>query len=239
MESETSNKDLPDLESLQRESERISNEFKALNEKRSEINIRLNKIENTRKELQRTAFDLEKVEKIYKAVKPLAEAANGRLDFETYMQMAYFERILKAANLRLRVMSKNQYTLLRKEASTDKRKSSGLELEVLDFHTGKKRPANGLSGGESFMASLSLALGLSDVVQQSAGGIRLDAMFIDEGFGTLDPNALELAMRTLSEMAGANRIVGIISHVSELRERIDKQVQVEKTTSGSRIRLMV
>jgi exonuclease SbcC len=172
-------------------------------------------------------------------VKQLADAANGKLDFETYAQMAYFERVLRAANLRLRIMSQNRYTLLRKTDSDDGRRRSGLEMEVMDSYTGKARSANSMSGGESFMASLSLALGLSDVVQQSAGGVRLDAMFIDEGFGTLDADVLELAIRTLSEMAGTNRIIGIISHVTELRERIDKQVQVEKTSAGSKIYLAV
>jgi exonuclease SbcC len=132
-------------------------------------------------------------------------------------------------------MSQSRYTLLRKTESGDARRRSGLELEVLDAYTGKSRSANSLSGGESFMASLSLALGLSDVVQQSAGGIRLDAMFIDEGFGSLDAEVLELAVRTLSDIAGSGRVIGIVSHVSELRERIDKQIRVEKTPSGSRI----
>jgi exonuclease SbcC len=153
--------------------------------------------------------------------------------------MAYFERVLRAANQRLQKMSQSRYTLLRKTDSDDGRKRSGLELEVLDAFTGKVRSANSLSGGESFMASLSLALGLSDVVQQSAGGVQLDAMFIDEGFGSLDTEVLELAIRTLSEMAGANRIIGIISHITELRERIDKQVKVEKTIIGSRISIVV
>jgi exonuclease SbcC len=136
-------------------------------------------------------------------------------------------------------MSQNRYTLLRKGESDDKRSKTGLEIEVLDSYTGKARSANSLSGGESFMASLSLALGLSDVVQQSAGGIHLDAMFIDEGFGSLDADTLELAVRTLSEMAGVGRSVGIISHVAELRERIDKQIRVEKTMSGSKIAMFV
>jgi exonuclease SbcC len=153
--------------------------------------------------------------------------------------MAYFERVLRAANLRLKVMSQARYTLLRKTDSADGRKRSGLEIEVLDFYTGKRRSANSLSGGESFMASLSLALGLSDVVQQNAGGTRLDAMFIDEGFGALDSDVLELAVRTLSDMAGSDRVIGIISHVAELNDRIDKQVRVEKTTAGSRINLVL
>ena len=132
-------------------------------------------------------------------------------------------------------MSQNRYALLRKTESGDRRIKTGLELEVLDAFTGKARSANSLSGGESFLASLSLAFGLSDVVQQSAGGIHLEAMFIDEGFGSLDAEVLDLAVSTLSEMAGADRIIGIISHVAELQERIDKRIQVEKTSVGSKI----
>ena len=239
LEKETADKEQPDIVRLKTESEAASAEAKLLSEKRDEINVRLNKIDSALKELRRVAADFEKSEKTYAAVKQLADTANGNLDFETYAQMAYFERVLRAANLRLRIMSQNRYTLLRKTDSDDGRKHSGLEMEVMDSYTGKARSANSLSGGESFMASLSLALGLSDVVQQNAGGIRLDAMFIDEGFGSLDADVLELAIKTLSEMAGANRIIGIISHVTELRERIDKQVQVEKTAAGSKIYLAV
>ena len=239
LEKETAEKKPPELERMRREAERVSIGSKTLNEKRDAINGRLSKTETMLKELRRAAVDFEKVEKACAAVEELSKTANGKFDFETYAQTAYFERVLRAADLRLKVMSQNRYILQRKTDSDDGRKTFGLDLEVMDAYTGKARSANSLSGGESFMASLSLALGLSDVVQQSAGGIRLDAMFIDEGFGTLDAEVLELAIKTLSEMAGANRIVGIISHVTELRERIDKQVQVEKTITGSRVKLVV
>ncbi len=182
---------------------------------------------------------MDKIEKEYAAIKGLSDTANGKLDFETYAQMAYFERVLRAANMRLKVMSQNRYVLLRRKESGDGRRRTGLEIEVADSYTGKSRSANSLSGGESFMASLSLALGLSDVVQQTVGGVRLDAMFIDEGFGSLDAEVLELSMRTLADMADGNRMIGIISHVAELRERIDKQVRVEKTTSGSKLSLVL
>ena len=237
--SEISGKKQPDIEKLRSETNKTKSKLEELNEKRDEINKRLGKTRDALKELQRAAVEFEKVEKAHSAVRQLSDAANGRLDFETYAQMAYFERVLNAANLRLKVMSQNRYTLLRKTESYDGRRRSGLEIEVLDAYTGRSRSSGSLSGGESFMASLSLALGLSDVVQQSVGGIRLDAMFIDEGFGTLDAGVLDLAVRTLSEMAGTNRIIGIISHVAELSERIDKQIRVEKTPFGSRIRITI
>ena len=235
LEAETDGKAQPDLEKLQKEAQAVQLESKILSDKRDEIKRSSSSTESALKELRRASSDFEKVEKSFAAVKQLADAANGKLDFETYAQMAYFERVIRAANLRLKLMSQNRYTLLRKTGSDDGRKRSGLELEVLDAYTGKARSANSLSGGESFMASLSLALGLSDIVQQSTGGIRLDAMFVDEGFGSLDADVLELAIRTLSEMAGESRIIGIISHVTELREQIDRQIQVEKTAFGSRI----
>lgn len=236
---ETDGKEKPDTAKWNEEAETVKNEYQSITEKRDSIKIRLDNITAALKELRNRANDFEKVEKAYSAVKQLADTANGKLDFETYAQMAYFERVLIAANLRLKLMSQNRYTLLRKEESGDGRKRTGLEIEVLDSYTGKARSSGSLSGGESFMASLSLALGLSDVVQQNAGGVSLDAMFIDEGFGSLDPDVLELAIRTLSEMAGVGRIIGIISHVSELRERIDKQIQVEKTSAGSKIKIAV
>ena len=235
LEAEVAGKKQPDVERLRLEAQSAEAEVRALSAKRDEINVSLSKTASALSELKRAGDDFEKAEKAYAALRQLAGVANGKLDFETYAQMAYFERVLRAANQRLKAMSRGQYTLLRKADSGDGRKRSGLELEVFDAHTGKARPAGSLSGGESFMASLALALGLSDIVQQSAGGIRIDAMFIDEGFGTLDADTLELAVKTLSETAGANRLVGIISHVTELRERIETQVRVEKTTSGSKI----
>jgi exonuclease SbcC len=236
---ETQDRARPDLEKLTAEADAVNAFIAELRSERDEVKSRLEQTERVLTELRRSAEYFAKLEKKYAAVKQLSETANGKLDFETYAQTAYFERVLRAANLRLKLMSQNRYTLQRKKDSDDARKKSGLELEVLDAYTGKSRSANSLSGGESFMASLSLALGLSDVVQQSAGGIRLDAMFVDEGFGSLDADVLELAVRTLSEMADDGRIIGIISHVAELRERIDKQIRVVKTPVGSRLSIAV
>jgi len=239
LEKETDGKEPPDLEKIKIEMENANSESSELNKKRGEVKSRFDKTETMLKELRKAAVDFEQADKLCAAVKQLSEAANGKLDFETYAQMAYFERVLHAANQRLKVMSQNRYSLLRKKEASNNRIKTGLEIEALDAYTGKARSANSLSGGESFLASLSLALGLSDVVQQSAGGIHLDAMFIDEGFGSLDTETLDIAVKTLSEMAGTDRLVGIISHVNELRERIDKQIQIEKTTKGSKIKMVV
>ncbi|GBU21257.1 exonuclease SbcC [Fibrobacteres bacterium R8-0-B4] len=232
---ETSGREKPDMEKLKADNSKITDAINELNKARDEVRIRNEKTKQTLSELRRCEKEFIKTDKEYADAKQLSNIANGRLDFETYAQTAYFDRVLRAANLRLGLMSQSRYALLRKTEGGDMRKSTGLDLEVSDAYTGKRRGANTLSGGESFMASLSLALGLSDVVQQSAGGVRLDAMFIDEGFGTLDTDVLELAVSTLSNMANSGRIIGIISHVAELRERIEKQVRVEKTMRGSRI----
>jgi len=239
LEKETEGKEKPDLDKLNKDAETVNEESVKLAGKREEIKIRMDTTENNLKELRKAAKDFEAIEKSYAAVKQLSETANGKFNFETYVLVEYFKRVLNAANQRLFVMSQNRYKLLRKEENDDKRSKTGLEIETFDAYTGKTRSTSSLSGGESFMVSLSLALGLSDIVQQSAGGIHLEAMFIDEGFGSLDTETLDVAIKTLSEMAGPNRIIGIISHVNELRERIDKQIKIEKTSRGSKVIMLV
>ena len=151
---------------------------------------------------------------------------------ETYVQMSYFDRILTRANTRLRKMTGGQYDLTRRLNADNHRSQAGLELDVIDHYNGTTRPVHSLSGGESFKASLALALGLSDEIQSAAGGVRLDTMFVDEGFGSLDDESLQLAIGALQELTEGNRLVGIISHVSELKSRIDRQVVVTKSESG-------
>lgn len=175
-----------------------------------------------------------KVEQEYVWVKALSDTANGKLnqkqkiELETYIQMAYFDRILRRANLRLMTMSSGQYELKRQEEGENKKEKAGLELDVIDHYNGTRRSVKTLSGGESFQASLSLALGLSDEVQSYAGGIQLDTMFVDEGFGSLDEEALKQAVKALSGLAEGKRMVGIISHVAELKEQIEKKILVTK-----------
>ena len=188
------------------------------------------------------------VEKKYIWMLALSDTANGKLsgkqkiELETYIQMNYFNRIIRRANLRFLEMSSGQYELAREEESDNKREKAGLELSVIDHYNGTRRSVKTLSGGESFQASLSLALGLADEIQSYAGGIRMDSMFVDEGFGSLDEEALTQAIKTLLMLTEGNRLVGIISHVSELKDKIDKKIIVTKQRGaegvGSRVRIV-
>ena len=177
----------------------------------------------------------------YRIAGTLADVASGRMGgmnmpFSVYVQRSIFAEVMDAANRRLAIMSRDRYQLVFGDIGEgDRRKKAGLELSVLDSNSGKKRDVKSLSGGESFLASLSLALGLSDIVQEYAGGVRLDTMFIDEGFGALDQEKLDIALNVLTKLhtEGA-RLVGIISHVEGLEQRIPARLEVTRTASGSR-----
>ena len=218
-------------ESCQKRQEELRNQEKSLFHK-------LEKNQGIFAQVHVKQHEMELTEKEYVRVKALSDTAGGRLNgkdkvtLETYVQAAYFDRILRRANLRLMAMSQGQYELKRAVESDNKSAKSGLELNVTDHYNGSERSVKTLSGGETFMASLSLALGLSDEIQSCAGGIRLDTMFVDEGFGALDEEALNKAMNALQKMAGDNTLVGIISHVPELKERIDKKIIVTKKSDG-------
>ena len=185
------------------------------------------------------------LEQRWQWVSALAATAGGTLTskqkirLEAYIQMNYLDRILRHANTRLMQMTAGQYELERIGAE-NQRSQSGLDLGVIDHYNGTRRSVKTLSGGESFKASLALALGLSDEVQSAAGGIRLDTLFLDEGFGSLDDESLEQAMRVLAGLTEGDRLVGIISHVGALKDRIDRQVVVRKgRTGGSTVELIV
>jgi len=171
--------------------------------------------------------------RLYTLVK--GTTGNGKITLEQYIQAAGFDGIIAAANRRLLPMSGGQYELYRQRDSIGKKINSFLDLEVLDNYTGHRRPVGNLSGGESFKASLSLALGLSDTVSSNLGGIQMDALFVDEGFGTLDRKSMEDAMDALINLSGTNKLVGIISHREELKENIPQQIKVKKLRDGSQI----
>ncbi len=188
---------------------------------------------NIYKKVKEKQEDIEIVEKKYVWMKALSDTANGtlsgkqKIELETYIQMAYFDRILRRANLRLMTMSSGQYELKREEGDS-RREKAGLELCVIDHYNGTERSVKTLSGGESFEAALSLALGLSDEIQSHAGGIQMDSMFVDEGFGSLDEESLDQAMKALMRLTEGKRLVGVISHVSELKEQIERKIIVTK-----------
>ncbi|MBQ2422655.1 MAG: SMC family ATPase [Clostridia bacterium] len=235
-----------DTDTLEFELSALKNEKEAANESRDQITARISANRSAREDINRRAELLFDVESRWKEIKALSDAANGsvrgkeRIALETYIQMTYFDRIIRRANLRLMSMSDGQYELIRRSTADNKQSQSGLELDIKDHYNGSLRAINTLSGGESFKASLSLALGLSDEIQSSAGGVRLDTMFIDEGFGSLDDRSLDQAINALIRLSDSNRLVGIISHVGELKQRIDRQIIIKKEkTGGSKAEIIV
>lgn len=233
-----------DMTALTDDSKRLQCEKEELELRRKERYMRLETNRNIRKSLQKGSERLMSSEKAYELLESLSNTANGELRgkqkfaFEQYIQTVFFGRIIREANKRFSVMTDGRYLLQRREDAENLRSQTGLELNVLDHYTGRLRSVQSLSGGEAFKASLSLALGLADVVQQHAGGIALDAVFIDEGFGSLDRESLNQAIRILTDLAGSSRLVGIISHVEELKERIDRKIVVKKDMTGSSLEIV-
>ncbi len=228
----------PDTEALKAEKTALEARQNALSQSVRTLHTRRETNRKALRELQdKQKAYAEKMER-YTWMRSLSDTVNGTLSgqervmLETYVQTAFFDRIVARANVRFMMMSDGQYELVRRKTAADLHGQSGLELDVIDHYNGSVRAVNTLSGGESFMASLSLALGLSDEIQASAGGIRLDTMFVDEGFGSLDPDTLRTALNALAGLADQNRLVGVISHVGELKERIGKQIVVTKEKSG-------
>lgn len=180
---------------------------------------------------------LENAQQLANVAAGRARSSMGRVTFERFILIDYFSRVLVQANTRFSRMAGGQYELVRARESADMRLQTGLELNVVDHFTGRERSVRSLSGGEAFMASLSLALGFADVIRQSAGGVAVDAMFVDEGFGSLDPEALDQVMNTLTALAGGDKLIGIISHVADLKSRLPRRIIVEKTREGSSARI--
>ncbi len=233
----TAGKTKPDMNDWNEKRLKLLESMKRFAAEKAEKETELKKQKETLKKLYQLKETQKEISEKYSLVAHLWEIAQGKetgINLERFVLGALLDAVTEKANLRLMEMSGNRYELLRKRGErSDGRKKAGLDLEVFDGNTGRARPAATLSGGETFLASLSLALGLADVVQEYAGGVHLDAMFIDEGFGSLDSESLDLAMKTLQELKGQNRLIGLISHVGGLEERIPAKLRVTKTQTGS------
>ncbi len=227
-----------DIEKIAEEKKINEGKTKDIREKLEKVSYRIKNNSSIFMALKDGIAENEKLEKEYADVKSLYDTAAGmvsgkeKIALETYIQAAYLDRITRRASTRLMAMTSGQYELIRKTEGSNFKTQSGLELDVVDHYNGTTRSVKTLSGGESFKAALSLALGISDEIQSSSGGIRLDSMFVDEGFGSLDEESLEGAIRELNKLTEGKRIVGIISHVNELKERIDKKIVVSKAKCG-------
>lgn len=235
-----------DAETEKAENELTESLRAELRRKKQTVDSRIHSNRTAKESMCERLGELDKLEKRCVWMKALSDTANGTINgkekiaLETYVQMTFFDRIINRANIRFMVMSGGQYELKRRADADNFKSQSGLELDVIDHYNGTERSVKTLSGGETFKASLSLALGLADEIQSSAGGVRLETMFVDEGFGSLDEESLDQAIRALSGLTEGNRLVGIISHVGELKARIDKQIVVTKgKTGGSRVRISV
>ena len=213
------------------ERERVRKVKNAIDNRLSNNREKLQNIEKQRDDLEKAVHQHQLCSRLYTLAR--GTTGKGKITLEQYIQAAGFDGIIAAANRRLRPMSEGQFELYRKEEAPGKQTDTFLDLEVLDNYTGRRRPVGNLSGGESFKASLSLALGLSDTVSMNQGGVQMDALFVDEGFGTLDRKSIESAMDILVGLSGANKLVGVISHREELMENIPQQIRVRKTREGS------
>ena len=233
-----------DYDKLQDTDNKLDDEIKAIT---ADNNLIFHRVETNKKVLasiEKQSKDFEKASEKYSVLENLSATANGtltgkmKISFENYVLARFFDSIIYAANKRFKNMTSGQFELRRNKEKGGSAQT-GLDLDVFDAYTTKTRDVNTLSGGESFKAALSLALGLSDIIQQQAGGISVDTMFIDEGFGSLDNESLEQTMKILFELSGNKTLIGIISHVAELREKIERKIEVKKTQSGSVLKMNI
>ena len=235
-----------DIDNLKLQQEQLAKAKQDYQQKNQQIHTRLVTNKNIYDKLTKQVQKLNQLNTLYQQIQSLYATATGtingkeRIMLETYIQMYYFDRILIRANTRFMMMTQGQYELKRRTTNEQMRSQTGLDLDVIDHYNGTTRSVKTLSGGESFKASLSLALGLSDEIQSFAGGIHLDTMFIDEGFGSLDTESLNQAIQVLMKLSQNNKLIGIISHVDELKEKIDKQIQISKNKEqGSTARILI
>lgn len=232
-------------EELQETLTQLKKERVEIELKRDKLNVKSGILENIWREVKKNYEQSEKILEPYKIYQELSEVANGQTDrtnkvsFERYILSIYFSEVLIAANIRFEKMTNNRYELVRREERAKHGAGGGLDLNIFDRHSGNERSVKSLSGGETFQASLALALGLSDVIQNQQGGVYVDTLFIDEGFGTLDADSLEMAVETLMELQANGRMIGIISHVEDLKNRIPARIVVAKQLEGSHAKIEV
>ena len=228
----------PELDKLEKKLAGVKESLEEATTARGSVSTRKGQVDGWIDDLTEIAEKKKACDAEYGVMGRVSEVANGynslRMSLSRFVLAARLEQVLDQASHRLRLMSRGRFDLQRSLQKADQRRAGGLDIVVYDSYTGTTRPVNTLSGGESFLASLSLALGLADVVQSHAGGIRLDTIFVDEGFGSLDPESLDLAFSTLVDLQGDGRLVGIISHVPELKQRIDARLEISPGKSGSR-----
>lgn len=227
-----------DIPMYEKQLEDMKKERLKLREKKNIVDIRIANNEKVYKSIERVNEKSEKSEKHYSWLRTLSDTVNGslsgksRIKLETYVQMSFFDRIIMRANTRFMRLTDGQYELKRSDSKDNYKNQTGLELDIIDHYNGTIRSVKSLSGGEAFEASLSMALGMSDEIQSRSGGIQIDTMFIDEGFGSLDDESLSQAVKVLNSLSSSDRLIGIISHVSVLKDRIDKQIVVSKGKTG-------
>ncbi len=229
--------DVDHLADLAREAETLWNDAK---EGITRLDEQVRQLDFIRKQVMEAEKQLDEIQKKAGNYLDLADKANGKnrynQKFQTFVLSVFLDEVTQLANERLKLMSQDRYELIRTEDISHGLRKAGLDLNVFDNYNGEERSVRTLSGGEMFITSLALALGLADVAMQYAGGLKIDAMFIDEGFGSLDSETLDLAVRTLMNLEEDGRLVGIISHVEELKERIDTRLEVIKRQEGSRLK---
>lgn len=243
LEQDVKNKKLVDVTEKEKQLNIVTDEYQKLDDIYTKLTASLEKLKSSAANIKKYLEDNKKIQDEYNIIKVLSDTANGsligkqRITFENYVQSYFMQNVLVEANKRLIKMTDSRYELKRKETGIKLNAKTGLEFSVFDSYTGKERDASSLSGGEKFKASLALALGLSDTISNNRGGIKIDSLFIDEGFGSLDSESLNQALNILSDLSGNDKLIGIISHVSELISRIENKIIVKKTNNGSYINI--
>ena len=240
---EVKDKKIVNLEEKEQHMQIINDEYKNLDDTYTKLNASLEKLKSSTNNIKKYLEENETIQKEYNIIKILSDTANGsltgkqRITFENYVQSYFMQSVLVEANKRLIKMTNGQFELKRKETETSLKSKTGLDFSIFDSVTGTERDVASLSGGEKFKASLALALGLSDAISNNRGGIKIDSLFIDEGFGSLDTDSLNQALNILTDLSGGEKLVGIISHVTELMHTIDNKILVSKTSTGSKVEI--